>query len=54
MRVVLLSDTSKEFPNNTSSAFKVRLPEPGGWTVGSGNEFGVHAQRWFELGRLDQ
>ena len=28
MRVVLLSDTSKEFPENTSSAFKVRLPKP--------------------------
>ena len=39
MRVVLLSDTSKEFPENTSSAFKVRLAEPlqledGPWEVG--------------------
>ena len=39
MRVVLLSDTSKEFPDNTSSAFKVQLPEPlqleeGPWEVG--------------------
>ena len=39
MRIVLLSDTSKDFPDNTNSAFKVRLPEPlhledGPWQVG--------------------
>ena len=28
MCVVLVSDTSKEFPKNTNSAFKVQLPEP--------------------------
>ena len=37
-RVVLLSDVSPEFPNNTSSSFKVRLPHPvkfdGDWEVG--------------------
>ena len=37
--MVLLSDTSKEFPNNTSSSFKVQLPEPlqledGPWELG--------------------
>ena len=39
MRMVLLSNTSKEFPDNTNSAFKVRLPNPlhledGLWEVG--------------------
>ena len=41
MRVVFLSDTFKELPKNTSSAFQVRLPEPfflqledGSWEVG--------------------
>jgi len=38
-RIVLVSDATKEFPNNTPSAFKVRLPLPlelngGGWNVG--------------------
>ena len=37
-RVVLLSDVSPEFPNNTGSSFKVRLPHPvkfdGDWEVG--------------------
>ena len=28
VRLVLLSDVSKKFPDNTSSAFKVQLPEP--------------------------
>ena len=38
-RIVLVSDPTKEFPSNTSSSFKVRLPVPlalsgGGWKVG--------------------
>ena len=38
-RVMLLSDMSQEFPNNTSTPFKVRLSEPlrlddGEWEVG--------------------
>lgn len=38
-RIVLVSDATKEFPNNTPSAFKVRLHLPlelkgGGWNVG--------------------
>ena len=38
-RIVLVSDPTKEFPNNTASSFKVRLPVPlalsgGGWKVG--------------------
>ena len=38
-RIVLVSDPTKEFPANTSSSFKVRLPVPltlsgGGWKVG--------------------
>jgi len=38
-RIVLVSDATKEFPNNTPSAFKVHLPLPlelkgGGWSVG--------------------
>ena len=38
-RIVLVSDPTKEFPTNTSSSFKVRLPVPltlsgGGWKVG--------------------
>ena len=37
--LVLLSEASKEFPDNASSSFKVRLPEPlnltdGTWEVG--------------------
>ena len=38
-RIVLVSDPTKEFPTNTSSSFKVRLPVPltlsgQGWKVG--------------------
>ena len=38
-RIVLVSDPTKEFPTNTTSSFKVRLPVPlslsgGGWKVG--------------------
>ena len=38
-RIVLVSDPTKEFPSNTSSSFKVRLPVPlalngQGWKVG--------------------
>ena len=38
-RIVVVSDASKEFPDNTTSSFKVRLPIPlemkgGGWKVG--------------------
>ena len=38
-RIVLVSDPTKEFPNNTTSSFKVRLPVPltlkgEGWNVG--------------------
>ena len=38
-RIVLVSDPTKEFPGNTASSFKVRLPVPlalsgGGWKVG--------------------
>ena len=38
-RIVLVSDPTKEFPSNTASSFKVRLPVPltlsgGGWKVG--------------------
>ena len=38
-RIVLVSDPTKEFPNNTTSSFKVRLPVPlelkgEGWKVG--------------------
>ena len=38
-RIVLVSDPTKEFPSNTDSSFKVRLPVPltlsgGGWKVG--------------------
>ena len=37
-RIVVLSDASKEFPNNTTNAFKVRLPNvvrfDGTWEVG--------------------
>ena len=38
-RLVLVSDPTKEFPNNTTSSFKVRLPVPlemkgEGWKVG--------------------
>ena len=38
-RIVLVSDPTKEFPTNTTSSFKVRLPVPlelkgEGWKVG--------------------
>ena len=38
-RIVLVSDPTKEFPTNTTSSFKVRLPVPlelkgDGWKVG--------------------
>ena len=38
-RIVLVSDPTKEFPTNTTSSFKVRLPAPlelkgEGWNVG--------------------
>ena len=37
-RIVVLSDPSKEFPDNTTNAFKVRLPQEvqfeGDWEVG--------------------
>ena len=38
-RLVLVSDPTKEFPNNTTSSFKIRLPVPlemkgEGWKVG--------------------
>ena len=38
-RIVLVSDATKEFPKNTTSSFKVRLPVPfelkgEGWKVG--------------------
>ena len=37
-RIVILSDPSKEFPDNTTNAFKARLPQEvqfeGDWEVG--------------------
>ena len=34
-RIVLVSDPTKEFPTNTTSSFKVRLPVTGGYRVGA-------------------